>query len=451
MNMNRSGHSEVRDPDWYSRSADRAKLSPNTLDTESLQNSLTSLNFDSLTVADLDHYSVRSLPVMPSSSASIAAAQDAPWNESPRSLRTSRSRASSKPPPGVSALDHLQNSISSLAGAMPPVRNIITEAETEDDSEADLEGSFVSLRIQDLNEMDTTAHAGNVSRNHRSGFAAPLYPVSPQRSMQLSGYNSNPSSPQKRQFRGDSSYAGSSITSRGSMRYNNLRYTANNNEHSLSTFDDDDFEDDDNLEIIKLLRKQVDTLKDQLIAEQQKNQEQKMALQQMNLQQDCKSHVGKLAHDSVYSIASSSCFDCDSFGEEKEAECENKQDDGSVGSLSSRNSLNSVSKISTIKKLADAEQAIYGSIAALKVSLRKQQQVQEEHQAAAPVPIDVEEEHLLMDELVLCELEANMKVMQRVQAVQQQALQVRNEKLRAQSEEQAARIAELERQLKGQS
>lgn len=473
MNMNCSGHAEVRDPDWYSRSSDRAKLSPNTLDTESLQNSLTSLNLDSLTMADLDHYSVRSLPVI-SSSASIAAAHDAPWNESPRSLRTPRTnRASSKPPAGMSALDHLQNSISSLAGShMPPLRNIITE-ENGDDSDGDdnnFEGSIASLRIADLNEMDATAHAGNVTHNNQRSSAgvssAPMYPVSPQRfsssSQQRSsagGYNNNSLtfSPQRRsqQFRGDSSFAGSSITSRGSMRYrygNNNQNNANNNnsynamnEPSLSTLGDDDDDDDDNLEIIKLLRNQVDTLKGQLLDQQQQNQE-------------LSRKMPKLPNDSI-NANSSSCFghdysDCDSFGEEKETDV---KDDASLGSLgSSKCSLNSVSKMSARKKLADAESAVFGAIAALKVSFRKQQQQKEEQpipvmQVAQPVPVDVEDdEHLLMDELVLCELEAHVKVMQRVVTSQQQSFMAKNEQLRKQTDQQTARIADLERQLKEQ-
>lgn len=340
---------------------------------------------------------------------------------------------------------------------MPPVRSIITEGDMEDDSEGvDLDGSLASLRVQDLNEMDATAHAANGNRNSNSHRTQPpLYPSSPQRSVQSLAYHNIASSP-LRQFRGDSSYAGTSITSRGSVRYNaqnnnSHRYASNSNnnynEPSLSSIGDDDYEDDDNLEIIKLLRKQVGTLKSQLLAEQQTNQEHKLAVQHMT--QDggggggSKPFMGYLPHDSIFS-GSSSCFgqdtsDCDSFGEEKE----------SVDNSSSAHRPDEAA--ASRKKLADAEQAIFASIAALKASVQKQQQ-QQRVQVAIPTPVeDNDSEHLLiMNELALCELEAHVKVTQRLQAAQSQELKRDNENLKSLTVKQAARIAELERQMKEQ-
>lgn len=453
--MNRSGHHEVRDPDWMSRN--EAKLSPNTLDTDAstvLQNSLTSLNLDSLTVADLDHFSVRSLPVVPSSGgASIATSADAPWNESPQSTRTGRSprrtiAAVAAPPPGVSALDHLQNSISSLnlgAGIhMPPVHQIITEeaSHNEDDSEADMECSVASLLVQDLgnnNDMDATAHAGNVSKNHHSRASAPLYPASPQRPMR--GYVSNPSSPQRRsRYALDSSLGGSSITSRASTRYHHQQphhptayqqqqqhqQYRGGDEPSFSTLGDDDFEDDDNVEIIKMLRNQVDRLKEQLLAEQQKNQDQKLSFETSKASIFQQQQQTNSPHDS-YSLASF-CDDEDSFGADSDSA---SKDDGSVKSLAS---------LKERKKLAVAESAVSDSIAALKASFRKQALSSPEQQSD-------DNDMRLMDELVLCELENHVKNLQKEHAAAMENAEARFKK---QSAKQTTRIAELEQQLKQQ-
>lgn len=338
------------------------------------------------------------------------------------------------------------------------MRSIITE-ENDGDSEAaeDFDGSFASLRIADLNEMDATAHAGNVSHApvRASGVvsATSHYPASPQRSTapsllrlhqypsspqrssapSLPGFHQYPSSPQRR-FRGDSSYAGSSITSRGSTRYRRQGANFDNSynashEPSLSTLGDEDDEDDDNLEIIKLLRTQIDGLKTQLLDQQQQNND---------LQH------GKLLTKSDQSVHSSSCFghdysDCDSFGEEKD------KDDASVGSLSSKGSS---MRLSLGKKVADAETAVFGSVAALKASFRQQQEKNEQAAAAQPVPEPAADDtNLLMDELVLWELEAHAKVLQRVVNVQHRLLLSEREALQTRTEQQAGRIAYLERQL----
>lgn len=410
MNMNRSGHSEMRDPEWYRLNADRARLSPSNMDAESsLQNSLTSLNLDSFTgTTELqDHYSVRSLPVF-SSNASIAAAADAPWNESPRSLR---GRPRAPPNPAMSPLDQLQNSISSLTSMnrAPPLTSIITE---DLELEEDLNASLESLNILGgpNTEMDATAHAGNVSRAQSS---RPLYanPISPVRSMR--SHPTQSSSPYR--YGGDASYAGSSITSRASTLHRNRTYVTTD-EPSLSTLGDgDDYgdeEDDDNLEIIKLLRKQVETLKSQLISEQEKNQE--LKLQQRQNMRPHSSYISASSRSFAYDNSS----DNDSFG------CD---DHHSVSnSICSRNS----------HKLSEAESGIAKSIAALKDSLKRRQENAAE---------STDDEEFLMDELVICELENHFKVMGNQHKAKLHDVMQKNKELKKQNEKFENHILELEK------
>lgn len=482
--MNRSGHSEMPDPDWFARETDRAKVSPSTLETDQstvLNNSLASLNLDSFHFTDLptnDHYSVRSLPVIPSSgdNNSIAYQPDAPWNESPQSFRSFRSNrprmtaqtllANTKPPQGVSAIDHLNNSISSLNlnGTVPPMQSIITEGVYEIEDSDGEDASQVSLRVADLTgrptpEMDATAHAGNVSRTTNNH-------LSPQRSMRNNNsysqqQHASPLPSPQRSMRGpyisgNSSIVGSSITTRASVRFQQMRqhnasFSNNNNnnsninnEPSISTLGDDDQEDDDNMAIIKLLRTQVNTLKQQLLAEQQKNQEQKLLLQQSQTLSSGKNN-GK--NHSSFS-ASSTCSSIDSFG------CCDNSESESIGNESVKDSNNGDAAVSIHKKkLSDAEEGVLGSIAALKESLRKQQEKEPSPVAAADSSDDAagagtEDEQLLLDELVLCELENHYKLLRQEQATVHQELRDTNVKLAQQAGQQAARIAELERQLK---
>lgn len=247
--MNTSTHrsqSAVRDPEWYTRNSTRLKPgSPCTEttvidDMASLGGSLTSLNLDSINFdfENLGHYSTRSMPAI--------LANDAPWNESPRSLRTHTTPSSARriaamsiPPPGVSPLDHLQNSISSLntGGRCPPVGHVITEEDYNDMT--DLNESIASLEIEhlmpspNLVDMDATAHAGNVTRN-RTSSNRPIFTTAPPTSYSYT-YGS--------------------------------RSTAAFQVNAASADD----EDNDEAEIIKLLRDQVQTLKSQLASEQSKN------------------------------------------------------------------------------------------------------------------------------------------------------------------------------------
>jgi hypothetical protein len=555
MNMNRSGHHEVQEPDWlytHSRSVtdDRAKLSPHTLETAeaSLQNSLTSLNLDSLTVmADFDmnaHYSVRSLPaIMHTNGGPIASTPDAPWNESPRSLRSNsrtHARSSSKkalqPPPGVSALDHLQNSISSLAAGgflssngntAPPVRNIITEEvegtdyNSDDDGYETLEGSFGSLRVDNdtwnnaimdtNNEMDATAHAGNVSQSHirhsynhnaSANGNTMNYPSSPQqRSSQYRSFAA-PSSPQRsihsyynpvspaaaaaqqqhppRSLHSSYSHYCNSGSGVAVRRPHALRPCAaaattddHHNEPSLSTLGDggdDDNHDDDNLEIIKMLRHQVEKLKSQLLNQQQHNQ---VLLQQSQsnvqhpaspsnldrflphdsiLQRNDKETVIPLAGGAGAGVGSSTHTDyseCDSFG----GDVSHDNDHSNTSSRSMEEDIPK-SNVSSSPVLLEAQSAMFGAIAALKASFHQQQQ-QHALQSSPQYPVvtaaatpeqedDASSEQWLLNELVVCELEAHCKALLRAVSASHASLQAQNQKLRHRVALQAARLAELE-------
>ena len=121
MNMNCSGHSELRDPDWYDpdRSLARARNPIVESDTVSrMHNSLASLNVDSLTIAEMNdqsfnHFSVRSLPVVSSTTsavARIATAPDAPWNESTRSLRAISGIAGVSATNNITAISNIRSS-----------------------------------------------------------------------------------------------------------------------------------------------------------------------------------------------------------------------------------------------------------------------------------------------------------------------------------------------------
>ena len=513
--MNRSGHSEMPDPDWYVRDADRAKVSPSTMDTDQstvLNSSLASLNLDSFNFSDLNmagNYSFRSLPVIPNSSDnnSIAYQPDAPWNQSPQSLRSLRGGggrprinartilAITTPPKGVSAIDHLNNSISSLNlnGSVPPMQSIITEGvyELEDDSDSGEDASMASLRVGDLGigihgstpEMDATAHAGNVSRTqHSSPFPSVSGPASPQRSIRQ--YNSNsiasPLASPQRSIRGpyapgNSSIAGSSITTRASVRFqqlNNASFGNYNNysaqhEPSISTLGDDDQEDDDNMAIIKLLRTQVQTLKQQLLSEQKKT---------LHLQNECVTHPTALSdgsaadatavkHDNSTkklnaSFSGSSAYSSagDSFG------CCDSSDSASFGDESvASNAKDKKGGAASEKVVSTAEEGVLGSIAALRQSLRTQQ-VKEVSPSPTSPSVDkgddidhsnsisrnsnfLSDEQLLLDELVLCELENHYKMLRQEQTRAQEELRETNMKLSQAADQQAARIAELERQL----
>jgi hypothetical protein len=440
MNMNRSGHSEMKAPDWYSRSTDRAKLSPtNTLETESLQGSLASLNFDSyaaLAVGDIDHYSVRSLPVMPSNSSggSIAGAVDAPWNESPRSLRGGSRSASLRVPSssGMSALDQLQSSISSLT--RPPI-TIITEEEdplyiVEDSSTdgEDFNGSLASIHsngnTRNNAEMDNTAHAGNVSRSSRmvvttTRVAPPVSPMrSPSRSSSRRGWTLPPS---------PANSHSASIANRGSFaRRGGGPPVVQDGDASLSTLGDGDDhsiqeEDDDSLAIIKLLRNQVETLKSQLINEQEKNQQ----LKAEALQSKSSDFQLTNCHNSFSSFGHDCTSDADSFG----------------GDDHSSKCGNSPCKTEQVAdKFATAQVALTNSVDALRQSWQRR------FDATTPVA-DENDDALMLDELTLCELEGHAKTMQQAYEEQRFDWQAQRDRWQSQVKRQETKIQGLKRQV----
>jgi hypothetical protein len=464
MNMNYSGHAELRDPDWYdpSRSLDRAKTSPSaaTVETEAssmMHNSLTSLNLDSLTIAaefgdpNYNHFSIRSLPVQSTNAASIATAPDAPWNESPRSLRgvtglssntMLRSTRSMKPPPGVSALDHLQNSLSSLAaGAAAATNSMMTShgglphdiVTLSDDSEYEslageqdesLHGSMASLRLADVmndvndNEMDATAHAANGHRSNRStavrsihSYQHQQYPSSPQRSLQSSARSN---------LRSNMRFCHGSNAMNESPSFSTLGENTEYYNEGCGLGDHDN--DDNNMEIIKVLRTQVDTLKQELLNQQEQNQKLKQQYEYKNQMSQF------LPMDSIVHHGSSSLY---SFGQDSfvshqsnKSNPKSKDADGARGLLTTQQQ----------KQLSDAEVGIFASISALKASFRKQQE--RENCVATPSteqPISPEcdgpnvvdeTSALLLDELVLCELEAHIKTVQRLTKLQVEAMTV---------------------------
>lgn len=415
MNMNRSGHHEMRDPEWFGRTTDRAKLSPNTLETESLGGSLNSLNLSFNTLTD-DHMSVRSLPVLAASSgASIAASVDAPWNQtaslSPHSLQR-RCLTPSRPPAGISALDHLENSISSLrvSAVAPPFSSIITEEEASSIHSAedeDIENNHPPLPTA-TNEMDATAHAGNCrQRSAMPTTGAPMggEPFVPRPHHVPSNYAD------------DASYAGSSITSARSWRPRHHQTSANNtDEPSLSTLgdgiDEEDDDDDDNLSIIKLLRHQVEALKSQLLAEQAKRR--------------AGSSQG-MHHNHATTDYSS---DAESFGGESDENLSacNRSDDEFASSFS---------------KLPGAapQNAFSQAYQGLSSAVHSMQETWSRRAASG----DDDEQHLV-DELVLCELDAHAKTMQREYLALQTEMQQERETWERKLADKERIIADFQRQ-----
>jgi hypothetical protein len=357
--------------------------------TASMHGSLTSFNFsqsslnlDSLTVADLNHFSVRSLPAM-----NIAHSRDAPWNESPASLQ--HHTRMTAPPPGVSPLDHLQNSILSLnVGGVP---SFIVDEEFEGDGSG-LNDSLASLGLADLD-----MNAGNTART----------PVQPYDS--IHSHPSRSSAAVQMQWASQNdSYASSAASS----RYASHRQLLSN------PGDDDDDEDDDNVEIIKMLRRQVVSMKEMLTAAKLKSTQHTKLLQQQVQQQEGWSASPSSLHDSCSSFSG---YAYDSFA-----------------SMSMGDEVSGV--LSTKDELSQAESGIQASIAHLKASMERQAKEQ-----AAPSSNDTIQ--LFKDKLVLSDIDSNVKVLQREQAAVQQELRNENEHLSQQAVEQNARIAELERQL----
>lgn len=435
--MNRSGHSEMPDPDWFMR--ERAKVSPSTLDTDQSitlhggHSSFASLNLDALTVADLDHFSVRSLPVNSQSggtNASIAYEHDAPWNESPRSMRSARARMStqslltgSMPPPGVSAIDHLNNSISSLKlggtnSTLP--HSIITEEVYEYDSEGS--ESVASLHMHDLSgpslELDATAHAGNVST---SNVNARVKSSSFQLSSEQLTASPLPSPQRVRRayISGSNSIAGSSITTRASARFQQLHAfgVVNTSEPSISTLGDDtDDDDDDNLAIIKLLRSQVTTLKQQLMTEQEKNLEKKSK----------KIIATKKTNQSSLSSGAS----CDSFGGDTTS-------DESFGNEECDADHSKSHKM----ELQTQTDAVLDSIAAFKETLHTSSNTTKHTNCKC------DDDQVLLNELLLCELESHYRQWQQQYASTLREQKAEIHKLKQHCHKQADRIAELDTQL----
>ena len=500
MNTNCSGHSELRDPDWYDadRSLARARnqiIEPDA--TSRMNNSITSLNVDSLTIAEMNdqsfnHYSIRSLPVFSSTTNAvtrIATAPDAPWNESTRSLRVSttnnivansnvRTSRATKPPPGVSALDHLQNSLSSLVVSSNtglPHDIVALEDESEYDSlagdqEDSLNGSFASLRLADVmntgnehNEMDATAHAGNVHRTNSRNTNQYQTPVSPLRSPMRSSHSYRPT-------QADSSLNGSYASARSvsSPTRNGWHHNAGvSNEVPLfNTLDEHteyyndgcdlgDNEDDNNVEIIKVLRTQIDTLKYELLKQQEENQklihqyEYKNEMSQF-MPMDSIAHSGK---GSFFSYGNESFVSTRSSNNQsthhKNVHCEKTSD-----------FTQSETFLQYQKQLSDAELGIVSSIETLKASLLKRQSekenrvkktVSDEQQPVSPESDesnnnlnDGEDASMsLLDELAICELEMNIKSYQKISKMQFEALYHQNEQLQAEKVlEQTTRIME---------
>lgn len=518
MNMNCSGHSELRDPDWYDPDRSLARARNHTIDHDTasrMNNSLASLNIDGLTIAEMNdqsfnHFSVRSLPVISSSANAvtrIATAPDAPWNESTRSLRTisgvptsnnitaissARTSRVTKPPPGVSALDHLQNSLSNImvsavsSNSGFPHDIVALDDESEYDSlagdqEDSLNGSFASLRLADVmnpgnnhNEMDETAHAGNVHRSQSRSTSHYQAPVSPLRSPMRSSHSYRHTQTDSNL---NSSYASArsapSPTRAGSVRHRHYNAGAIHEVPSFNTLDEHteyynegcdlgDNEDDNNVEIIKVLRTQIDSLKHELLKQQEQNQ--------------------KLIHQYEYKNQMSQFLPMDSIVQNGKGGFFSYGNESFVSTRSSNNHSKHNRNVSCDKnvddftqseafqqqerQLSDAEIGIIGSIAALKTSLCKQQGEKENRGAKntesgcnmqQPVSPESDDSNnninyddnasiTLLDELVLCELEAHIKASQRISKLQFDVLYQRYEQLQADVSDKDTRIIELERQ-----
>ena len=517
MNMNCSGHSELRDPDWYDpdRSLARARNPIIESDTASrMHNSLASLNVDGLTIAEMNdqsfnHFSVRSLPVVSSSTNAvtrIATAPDAPWNESTRSLRTTpgvsdsnnvtatssvRVSRATRLPHGVSALDHLQNSLSNImvsavsSNSGFPHDIVALEDDSEydslaDDQEDSLNGSFVSLRLADVmnsgndyNEMDETAHAGNVHSTQRRLTNHHQAPVSPLRSPMRSSHSYRHTQTDSNL---NSSYASSrsapSPTRTGSARHRHYNTGAIHEEPSFSTLDEQteyyndgcdmgDNEDDNNMEIIKVLRTQIETLKHELLKQQEQNQK-------LMHQYEYKNQMSQfLPMDSIAQNGKGGFFSCgnDSFVSTRSTYNHNKLNRNNLCKKNMDDFTHGEMFLQQQKQLSDAELGIIGSIAALKASLVKQQREKENREVKNMVsneqqPVSPESDDStnnindddnapisLLDELVLCEIEAHIKVSQRIAKLQFEALYQQHEQLQVEVLDQNTRILELERQL----
>ena len=507
--MNCSGHSELRDPDWYDpdRSLARARNPIVEWDTtvSTMHNSLASLNVDSMTIAEMNdqsfnHFSVRSLPVFSGTDDAvtrIATAPDAPWNESTRSLRTIsrvpatnnitpisniRTSRATKPPPGVSALDHLQNSLSNLMVSAVSSNTGLPHdiVALEDDSEYDslagdqedsLNGSFVSLRLADVmnsgnNEMDETAHAGNVHRSRTANQHQP--PVSPLRSPMRSSNSYRHTQTDSNLNSSYTSARSASSSTRSNTRFRHYGAGATH-EVSFSTLDEHteyyndgcdlgDDEDDNNIEIIKVLRTQIDMLKHELLKQQEQNQK-------LLHQYEYKNQMSQfLPMDSIVHNAKGGFFSCgnESFASTRSGIHHSKQNRNLSLEKNTDDCTQSETFLQQQKQMTEAELGIIGSFAALKASLLKEKREKEnrskvsnEQQPVSPESDDStnninDEDNAsisLLDELVVCELEAHVKLFQRISKMQFEALFHQNEQLQAEASDQSARIMELTSQL----
>jgi hypothetical protein len=200
---------------------------------------------------------------------------------------------------------------------------------------------------------------------------------------------------------------------------------------SLSTLGDGDDhsiqeEDDDSLAIIKLLRNQVETLKSQLISEQEKNQQLKAdALQS-------KSSAFQLTNfhnSSVSSFGHDCTSDADSFGgDDNSSKC---------GTSTSKTEQQS-------DKFAKAQLALTQSVNALRGSWQRR------FEATTPV-VEDNDDALMLDELTMCELEGHAKSMKQVFEEQQFDWQAQRDRWQSKAKRQEAKIQELKRQLANRS
>jgi len=340
--------------------------------TASLNSSVTSFNDSQLLDANT--------PAAPTMESLLA---DHPWQDSNLNTRGRLAKGSAQAPPGVNPIDHLNSSISeslnflhSSSGALS-----ISEDDEEPSSESDefsllpmtrlnnnnLNDSLASLNIDDLVLNSGSDHSN--AENHDAGAS--------------SNEQNNSSARHNGSIR------------RSARRFQN--YNSSSKRCHDSSIDLLLEEEDGNEEIIRLLQRQAEVLKEQLFQEQETNV---TSLHHMSMQQ-----LPKLISPYERSSSNLMCFHA---------------------------SLPALMDTTSAADTADLRKKLHSSVRSLKASFkeRRYQAQQELHQS-------------------LQHLETNLAATEREETHLERQLQLEKTQLEQRTRQQADRIAQLEEKIDG--
>lgn len=332
--------------------------------TASLNSSVTSFNDSQVLDANAPVPTMESLLV------------DHPWQDSNLNTRGRLTKGSNQPPPGANPIDHLNSSISESLNFLHPSHS---EEGEEASSESDEFPLLPMTRISDNNLNDSLAslHIDDLALNMGSD-------------------HSNAENHQH-----NDQHHNSSSRHHGSMRRSARRFQNYNSSSKRCHDSSMDLlleEDDGNQEIIRLLEKQAEVLKEQLLQEQETNV---TNLHSMSMQQ-----LPKLISPYERSSSNLMCFHA-----------------------SSPALMNTTSSADT----ADLRKKLHSSVRSLKASFKERR-----YQA---------EQQVLHQSLQ--QLETNLAATAREETQLEKELQLKKTQLEQHTQQQADRIAQLEGKLDG--